>query len=156
MKILCAECFHPIETVTGVNALCSQCGAEFKLDAKSSIFKVRLDGGYIKNDMTFDEVVKNIKDGNILADEYIAGENGPWITVYDSSFVGYIPKKDDKNYKKTRTEVTLYEQKKLGRLTIFTLATLFVLSFGVNVFLLVLMYMMRMRMQDLVGQIIGG
>lgn len=156
MKILCPKCFAQITETNEETASCGSCGAQFNLKSKGSIFRVRLDGGYIKEGMTFRDVVKNLEDGSILADEYIAAPDGPWITIYDSPFVSYIPKKRTRKLKSVRTAVMLYRKRKAGRNVIVALAVLFGLSAAVNALLLFLMTRMQERIEFLVGKITGG
>ncbi len=156
MKILCPECFSQITDVKKGTAVCGNCGSRFDMKAKTGIFKVRLDGGYIKEGMTHRDVVKSLEEGGILADEYIAAPNGPWITIYDSPFVSYIPKKGTKKLKSARTAVTLYRKRRAGRAAIIALTALLGLSAAVNIFLLTLMNRMQDRIEILVGKITGG
>ena len=155
MKMLCPTCFEQITTIKGNKAICC-CGAEFDMDIKTSVFRVRLDGGYVKDCMSYGEVAKSIKDGSILADEYIATPNGPWITVYDSPFFKYIPKKGAKKLKNARTSVALYRKRQSARVLIVALTLLFAVSFLANVFMLTIVHRMEGRIETLVNTISGG
>ena len=92
LRILCAECFNQIVNIKKGIAVCSCCGAEYNIAEKSTQFKVRLSGGFIKTKLSYDDVVLGIKTGSILAGDYIASIDGPWIHVYDSSFEYYFKK----------------------------------------------------------------
>ena len=60
MKILCPNCFKQITEFKYGKAKCHTCNTMFDLDAKASIFRVRLDGGYIKEGMSYNDVVNNL------------------------------------------------------------------------------------------------
>lgn len=156
MKILCPNCFEQITKINNDKAICTACNSEFNINVKTGIFKVRLDGGFIKEGMTYGEVAKSIKDGTILADEYIATPQGPWITVYDSPFEKFIPKKGRKKLKKARTAVSLYKKRRSAQTIIIILALLFAISFAANVFMLTIMQQMENRIEILVKEATGG
>ncbi len=141
LRILCAECFNQITNIKHGKASCS-CGAEYNIAEKSSIFKVRLAGGFIKNNLSYNDIVSGIKTGVILADDYIASQNGPWIHIYDSSFEEYY--KIIQN-KELRSGIILYEKKKRKFSLISTLLILLIISIAINFTLVVLLYLMNNR-----------
>lgn len=154
MKILCPQCFKQIENIKNNIAICD-CGFEYNIKNKSSLYRIRLDGGYIKEGMTYKDIIKNIEDGGILADELIAAQDGPWITICDSPFAKHIPTKNIKS-KNSRTAIAIYKRKKRGLYFVIALSTLLVFSIGVNIFLLTLMTRMQIRIEELITKITGG
>lgn len=153
LRILCVNCFNQIVDIKKGRAVCSCCGEEYNIAEKSSQFKVRLSGGFIKTKLSFDDVVLGIKTGSILAGDYIASIDGPWIHVYDSSFEYYLKKTDEKDL---RSGIILYKKKKKKMSLINSLVFLLVISVAVNFSLMVLLYIMNNRITDLVRQITGG
>ncbi|MDT3694481.1 MAG: hypothetical protein ROM03_08710, partial [Mucispirillum sp.] len=89
----------------------------------------------------------------ILAGDYIASIDGPWIHVYDSSFEYYFKKIDEQD---NRSGIILYKKKKKKLSVINTLVFLLIISIAINFTLIVLLYMMNNRITNLVGQITGG
>ena len=63
MKILCPQCFKQIENIKNNIAICD-CGFEYNIKNKSSLYRIRLDGGYIKEGMTYKDIIKNIISAN--------------------------------------------------------------------------------------------
>ncbi len=153
MRILCAECFNQIVNIKKGIAVCSYCGAEYNISEKSSQFKVHLNGGFIKTKLSYDDIVLGIKTGSILAGDYIASIDGPWIHVYDSSFEYYFKKIDEQD---NRSGIILYKKKKKKISIINMLILLLIISIAVNWTLIILLYMMNNRIIDLVSQITGG
>ena len=109
LRILCVECFNQIVNIKKGIAICSCCNAEYNIAEKSTQFKVRLSGGFIKTSLSYDDIVLGIKTGSILAGDYIASVDGPWIHVYDSSFEYYFKKIDEQD---NRSGIILYKKKK--------------------------------------------
>lgn len=153
LRVLCAECFNQIVDIKKGAAVCSCCGAEYNIAEKSTQFKVRLSGGFIKTKLSYDDVVLGIKTGSILAGDYIAGIDGPWIYVYDSSFEYYFKKIDEQD---SRSGIILYKKKKKKLSIINSLVFLLIISIAINFTLIVLLYMMNNRITNLVNQITGG
>ena len=153
LRILCAECFNQIVDIKKGIAICSCCGAEYNIAEKSTQFKVRLSGGFIKTKLSYDDVVLGIKTGSILAGDYIASIDGPWIHVYDSSFEYYFKKIDEQD---NRSGIILYKKKKKKLSVINALVFLLIISIAINFTLIVLLYMMNNRITNLVSQITGG
>ena len=109
LRILCVECFNQIVNIKKGIAICSCCNAEYNIAEKSTQFKVRLSGGFIKTSLSYDDIVLGIKTGSILAGDYIASVDGPWIHVYDSSFEYYFKKIDEQD---NRSGIILYKKEK--------------------------------------------
>ncbi len=154
MKILCPQCFKQIENIKHSIAVCD-CGFEYNIKNKPSLYRIRLDGGYLKEGMTYNDIIKNIEDGGILPDELIAAQDGPWITICDSPFAKYIPKKKIKS-KNSRTAIAIYKKRKRGQIFIIALSILLIFSIGVNILLLTLMTKMQARIEELIIKITGG
>ncbi len=153
LRILCAECFNQITDIKKGIATCSCCGAEYNIAEKSTQFKVRLSGGFIKDKLSYDDIVLGIKTGSILAGDYIASIDGPWIHLYDSSFEYYFKKIDEKD---NRSGIILYKKKKKKMSLINTLAFLLIISIAINFTLIVLLYFMNNRITTLINRITGG
>ena len=147
LRILCVECFNQIVNIKKGIAICSCCNAEYNIAEKSTQFKVRLSGGFIKTSLSYDDIVLGIKTGSILAGDYIA------IHVYDSSFEYYFKKIDEQD---NRSGIILYKKKKKKLSVINMLVFLLIISIAINFTLIVLLYMMNSRITNLVGQITGG
>lgn len=152
LRILCAECFSQIVNIKNGIAKCS-CGAEYNIAEKTSSFRVRLSGGFVKSNLSYDDIISGIKTGAILADDYIASINGPWIHVYDSSFEDYY--KTIQN-KENRSGIILYEKKKRKISIISTLSILLIISIAINFTLVVLLYIMNNKMTGLIEKLTGG
>ncbi len=150
LRILCAECFNQIVNIKNGKAIC-ECGAEYNIAEKSSVFKVRLAGGFIKNNLSYNDIVSGIKTGAVLADDYIASQNGPWIHIYDSSFEEYY--KIIQN-KEVRSGIILYEKKKRKFSLISALTTLLIISIAINFTLVVLLYLMNNRNTILIQKLL--
>ena len=153
MRILCAECFNQIVDIKKGIAVCSCCGAEYNIAEKASSFRVRLSGGFVKSNLSFDDIISGIKTGAILADDYIASINGPWIHVYDSSFEDYYKTIQNKEH---RSGIILYEKKKRKISIISTLSILLIISIAINFTLVVLLYIMNTKMTGLIEKLTGG
>lgn len=152
LRILCAECFNQIVDIKKGIAKCS-CGAEYNIAEKTTKFRIRVSGGFIKSNLLFDDITSGIKAGAILPDDYIASENGPWIHVYDSSFEDYYKIIQNKD---KRSGIILYEKKKRKISLITTLSLLLIISIAINFTLVVLLYMMNNKMTALIEKITGG
>ena len=140
LRILCVECFNQIVNIKKGIAICSCCNAEYNIAEKSTQFKVRLSGGFIKTSLSYDDIVLGIKTGSILAGDYIASVDGPW----------KIDEQDN------RSGIILYKKKKKKLSVINMLVFLLIISIAINFTLIVLLYMMNSRITNLVGQITGG
>ena len=114
---------------------------------------MRLSGGFIKDKLSYDDIVLGIKTGSILAGDYIASIDGPWIHLYDSSFEYYFKKIDEKD---NRSGIILYKKKKKKMSLINTLAFLLIISIAINFTLIVLLYFMNNRITTLINRITGG
>ena len=66
LRILCVECFNQIVNIKKGIAICSCCNAEYNIAEKSTQFKVRLSGGFIKTSLSYDDIVLGIKTGSIV------------------------------------------------------------------------------------------
>lgn len=152
LRILCAECFNQIVDIKKGIAKCS-CGAEYNIAEKTTKFRIRVSGGFIKSNLLFDDITSGIKTGAILPDDYIASENGPWIHMYDSSFEDYYKIIQNKD---KRSGIILYEKKKRKISLITTLSMLLIISIAINFTLVVLLYMMNNKMTALIEKITGG
>ena len=62
MRILCAECFNQIVDIKKGIAKCS-CGAEYNIAEKTTKFRIRVSGGFIKSNLLFDDITSGIKTG---------------------------------------------------------------------------------------------
>lgn len=153
MKILCPQCFKQIEDIKKNIATC-YCGFEYNIKNKPSLYRLRLDGGYIKEGVNYNEVIKGIQDGSLLPNEYIAAQDGPWITIYDSPFAKYIIKNSNKTYK--RRAVPLYKERKRLKIFVIIISTLLIFSVSVNIVLSILMGRMKVRIEELVTIVTGG
>ena len=71
LRILCAECFNQITDIKKGIATCSCCGAEYNIAEKSTQFKVRLTGGYIKEKLSYDDVKQTAEKVKIKFKEII-------------------------------------------------------------------------------------
>lgn len=149
MRILCAECFNQIVDIKKGIAKCN-CGATYNIKEKSTLFKVRLSGGFIKNNLSFDDVMLGIKTGSILAGDYVANVNGPWIYLYDSIFEYYLKKIDEQD---ARSGIILYKKKQKKLSLINTFAILLIISIAINFILIVLLYMLNNKLINLISQI---
>lgn len=152
LRILCVECFNQIVDIKKGIAKCS-CGAEYNIAEKTTKFKIRVSGGFVKSNLLFDDITSGIKTGAILSDDYIASENGPWIHLYDSSFEDYYKIIQNKD---KRSGIILYEKKKRKISLITTLSLLLIISIAINFTLVVLLYMMNNKMTTLIEKITGG
>lgn len=150
LRILCADCFNQITNIKKGTARCS-CGAEYNISEKSSVFKVRLSGGFIKPNLSYDDIVSGIKTGAILADDYIASQNGPWIHIYDSSFEEYYK---IIQHKELRSGIILYKKKKRKISLISTLSIMLIISIAINFILVVLLYIMNNRNISLINKLL--
>jgi len=153
MKILCAKCFSPITDISKTVASCTSCGSQYILQQKATIFRVLLDGGYIKEGMDYEDIIKNIEQGNILPDEYIATYNGPWVAIFDSPFSKYIKKVEQDSYTKRRVSVFLYLKHKKKFIVITILSIFFILSLISNMILLLIINNMDKKISELIQRI---
>lgn len=152
MRVLCAECFEQIGDIKKGTAVCSSCGHKYDISKRTTRFKIRLEGGYIKEELTVDDIVKSIRGGKIMADEYIASFDGPWIHIYDSPFAEYYKVKTDIS---KRGGLVIYKQKKKKISVITALASLLIISATINFIFLILFIIMNRRIALLITKITG-
>lgn len=153
MRILCAECFNQIINIKNGRAICTHCGSVYNIAEKTTHFKIRFEGGFVKEKLTYDDVVSGIKTGAVLSDEYIASMDGPWIHIYDSSFEEYFKKLSTKE---KRGGIVLYKKKKKKMSVIFAVSSLLIISIAINFILVVLLYLTSNRVTELINQITRG
>ncbi len=151
--MLCSECFAEVVMKKKPIAECIECKKEYNLNEKASLFKIRLEGGYTKDGMNKNEVVKFIKDGKILPEEHIATHNGVWITIADSPFANNLNKKTLTN---ERSKIKLYQKRARTRVAIFSVSFILILSLLCNIAMLYIIYMLNMRIEEMVLRITGG
>ncbi len=156
MKMLCAKCFSPMENVSKSIAVCNSCGSKYILQNKATIFRVLLDGGFIKEGMSSNDIIKAIEIGNILPDEYIATYNGPWIAIIDSPFSKFIKENTAVKTTKKRIGVFLYFKNKRRFIAVTILSSFFLLSLIANVILLWIINNMNDKIEDLITKITAG
>ncbi len=153
MKLLCADCFEDVVIKKSPIAECVACGRQYNLREKASLFKVRLEGGYVKDGMTKAEVVELIKSGRVKPDEYISSQSGAWVTLFNSSLAHHVAIKQVKN---TRTKHMLYQKRTSSRLARFALLFVLMLSLLSNGALLYIVFTQQTRITELVTKITGG
>lgn len=153
MRILCAECFNQIIDIKNGRAICTHCGSIYNISEKTTHFKVRFEGGFVKEKLTYDDVVSGIKTGAILSDEYIASMDGPWIHIYDSSFEEYYKHLSSKE---KRGGIVLYKKKKKKMSVIFAVSSLLIISVAINFILVVLLYITNGKIIYLIEKNTGG
>ena len=151
MRILCSECFNQIVNIKKGHAVCSHCGKEFNIKEKADLFKIRIDGGFVKENLTYEDIVSGIKTGAILYHEYIGSKNGPWIHIYDSIFGDLYKTKETK--KEDTSKIILYQKQKKKITLVSSVSFLLLISIGVNFILLILLYLMSNKFSFLLEEI---
>ena len=153
MRVLCADCFNQITNIQKDTAVCSHCGKEYYLKEKASKFKIRIEGGFIQENLSYEDVINGIKNHKILADEYIATPKGPWISIYDSPFEVYY--KQIVNVDK-RDGIILYNMKRRRLSLSVVLGSLLIISIAINFVFMIILTSMSMKINDLIAKITGG
>lgn len=151
MRILCSECFNQIIDINKGIAVCSHCGKEFNIKEKTDFFKIRIDGGYIKENLTYEDIVSGIKTGAIMYHEYIGSMNGPWIHIYDSIFGDLYKAKQTE--KEATSKIILYKKQKKKITMVSSVSFLLFISICVNFILLILLYLMSSKFSILLEEI---